>query len=176
MHRLICAVIAVVLCAAVVSTFAEAKTGDTLSVTLSPAKAAATQPSNTNVTGSLTFTQQDQDVHVMGDVMGLSPGKHGMHIHEKADLSDPQLKSAGPHMDMGGKHHHGGLDTPERHAGDLGNIAADDSGKAHVDLVMKNVKLDDLRGHSVIVHASEDDMKTDPAGNSGGRVAGGEIK
>jgi superoxide dismutase, Cu-Zn family len=167
--------IAFVLVTASIALAQPAKNGDQASATLAPSKAAATQPSNKDVEGSVTFTQENQDVHVVADITGLSPGKHGIHVHEKADFSDPQLKSAGPHWDQGMKHHHGGPETMEHHAGDLGNLTADDSGKAHLDEVMKNMKLDDLIGHSVIVHAGEDDMKTDPAGNSGGRVAGGEI-
>ena len=177
MLRLSCIALALLTCGGLIaSTFAaDAPTAEAVA-NIMPAKAAATQPSNTNVTGTVTFTQQGPDLHVVGDLTGLSPGKHGIHIHEKADLSDPQLKSAGPHWDMGGKHHHGGPDTMEHHAGDLGNITADDSGKAHLDVVLKMMTLADLASHSVIVHAGEDDMKTDPAGNSGGRVAGGAIE
>jgi superoxide dismutase, Cu-Zn family len=176
MHRLSSIVVALIACGGFMLASAGAANNMEATANIQPSKAAATQPSNTNVTGTVTFTQQDQDVHVVADLTGLSPGKHGIHIHEKDDLSDPQLKSAGPHWDMGGKHHHGGPETMEHHAGDLGNITADDAGKAHLDLVLKNMKILDLSGHSVIVHAGEDDMKTDPAGNSGGRVAGGAIQ
>jgi Cu-Zn family superoxide dismutase len=176
MLRSICIALAMLACAAFLSTtFAADTPMSGATATIKPSQAAATQPSNKDVTGTLSFAQQDQDVHVTGDLTGLSPGKHGIHIHAKADMSDPQLKSAGPHWDNGGKHHHGGPDVAEHHTGDLGNITADDSGKAHVDAMLKNVKLDDLNGKSVIIHAGEDDLKSDPAGNSGGRVAGGEI-
>jgi superoxide dismutase, Cu-Zn family len=167
--------IALVLVTASIAFAQPVKTGDEAVAKISPAKAAATQPSNKEVEGTVTFTQDNQDVHVTGDITGLSPGKHGIHIHEKPDMSDPQLKSAGPHFDMAGEHHHGGPGAADHHTGDLGNLTADDSGKAHLDEVMRNTMLTDLIGHSVIVHAGEDDMKTDPAGNSGGRVAGGEI-
>jgi Cu-Zn family superoxide dismutase len=140
-----------------------------------PSKAAATQPANKNVTGTVTFTQDGNDVKVVADITGLSPGKHGFHIHEKADMSDPQLKSVGGHWDMN-HHKHGGPETAEHHSGDLGNLTADDTGKAHLEGKLMGVKLTDLEGKSVIVHASEDDLKTDPAGNSGGRVAGGAIE
>jgi Cu-Zn family superoxide dismutase len=140
-----------------------------------PSKAAATQPSNKSVTGTVTFTQAGDDVKFVADITGLSPGKHGFHVHETADMSDPQLKSVGAHWDMG-KHKHGGPDTSEKHTGDLGNLTADDSGKAHLEGTIKGIKLTELQGRSVIVHALEDDMKTDPSGNSGGRVAGGAIE
>jgi len=174
MLRLTC--IACLVCIAASFSFAADSPTAQATCKVEPAKAAATQPSNTSVSGNLQFTQQDQDVHVTGDITGLSPGKHGIHIHQKDDMSDPHLVSAGPHWDNGGKHHHGGPDSAEHHAGDLGNLTADDSGKAHVDAILHNTKLQDLAGHSVIIHAGEDDMKTDPAGNSGGRVAGGPIE
>ena len=140
-----------------------------------PSKAAATQPSNTNVTGTVTFTQDGDDIKVVADITGLSPGKHGFHIHAKDGMSDPELKNAGPHWDVG-HHHHGGPDSEEHHTGDLGNLTADDSGKAHLEGTLKGVKIADLAGKSVIIHAKEDDMKSDPSGNSGGRVAGGAIE
>ena len=142
---------------------------------IKPAQAAATQPSNKNVMGDASFNQADNGVKVVANLSGLSPGKHGFHIHESGDLSDPQLKSAGAHYNPTHMRH-GGPDTAEHHAGDLGNITADAQGNAHMEMTMKNVSLDELIGKSVIVHAGVDDLKTDPAGNSGGRVAGGVIQ
>jgi Cu-Zn family superoxide dismutase len=66
----------------------------------------------------------------------------------------------------------------ERHEGDLGNVVADSSGKAHLewkDKVMKLSGPDSIIGRSMIVHVQEDDLKTQPTGNSGGRVACGVI-
>jgi Cu-Zn family superoxide dismutase len=142
---------------------------------IKPAQAAATQPSNKNVMGDVSFTSMDNGVKVVAHLSGLSPGKHGFHIHESGDLSDPALKSAGAHFNPAHTHH-GGPDTPEHHAGDIGNITADAQGNAHLEIMLMNVKLDELVGKSVIVHAGVDDLKTDPAGNSGGRVAGGVIE
>ncbi len=142
---------------------------------LKPSKAATTQPTNNNVTGTVTFTEGDDGVVVVAHLMGLSPGKHGFHIHEKGDLSDAALQSVGPHYNPSHSHH-GGPDTAEHHAGDLGNITADESGHAMMKTTLKGVKLSDLVGRSVIVHAAADDLKTDPAGNSGGRIAGGVIE
>jgi superoxide dismutase, Cu-Zn family len=174
MFRFNCIAMAMLVCGAFLVNSARAADA-TASATVSPAKAAATQPSNTNVTGTVTFTQDGDDVKVVADITGLSPGKHGFHIHAKDDMSDPHLTSAGPHWDVG-HHHHGGPDSAEHHTGDLGNLVADDSGKAHLEGTLKGVKISDLAGKSVIVHAKEDDMMTDPSGNSGGRVAGGAIE
>jgi Cu-Zn family superoxide dismutase len=131
------------------------------------------------ISGKLAFKEVDGGVHVTGEVTGLTPGKHGFHIHEKGDLSDPALKSAGGHFNPT-KHKHGGPDSVERHEGDFGNITADDKGVAHIDATFKGVSLtgadNGIGGRSVIVHAKEDDMKTDPAGNAGDRIAGGVIE
>src|SRR5882724_11500683 len=88
-----------------------------------------------NVTGTVTFTKSGDEVKVVADITGLKPGKHGFHIHEFGDCSAP--------------------DATNRHAGDLGNIEADASGKAHLEWSDKMMKLggdDSIIGRGVIVH------------------------
>lgn len=131
--------------------------------------------------GKVTFTQEADGVKVVADVEGLMPGKHGIHIHEKNDLSKPDLSSAGGHFNPGGaEHHHSGPDDPKRHAGDLGNIEADQNGKGHLEMMSNELSIDGEKngvvGHSVIIHKDPDDLKTQPAGNSGARIAGGAIE
>lgn len=152
-------------------------------------KAAAAKAATANVTGAgemkdkvkgtLTFAEAGDGVRVTGEITGLTPGPHGFHVHEKGDLSDPKLVSAGGHFNPD-KAKHGGPDSHERHAGDLGNITADDKGVAKVDMTMKGISLageaNGIVGRSIIVHAKADDLKTDPSGNSGDRIAGGVIK
>ncbi len=94
MIRLNCIVAAMLFCGAFLVSSAGAADA-TASATVSPAKAAATQPSNTNVTGTVTFTQDGDDVKVVADITGLAPGKHGFHIHAKDDMSDPHLTKRG---------------------------------------------------------------------------------
>ena len=111
---------------------------------------------------------------------GLEPGKHGIHIHKEADLSAPDLASAGGHWNPDA-HKHGGPDTAEHHAGDLGNIDANADGKAHLDITLAGLTLGDgaktdVIGHSVIVHEKKDDLTTQPTGNAGARVACGVIE
>jgi Cu-Zn family superoxide dismutase len=149
---------------------------------IKPSSAATTQPANNNVTGTVTFVQTGSDtIKVVVDLTGLAPNtKHGFHIHEKGDLSDPQLMSAGAHFNPAG-HKHGGPDSPMAHAGDLGNVTADSNGNVRTEMTVKGISLDkdspnNIVGRSVLVHAKEDDLKTDPSGNSGGRVAGGVIE
>jgi len=145
---------------------------------IQPSKA----PGQDDVKGVVRFTPAGSGggVKVHAEITGLEPNsKHGFHIHEKADLSDPELKSAGGHFNPG-MHKHGGPHTGEHHAGDLGNIEADDQGKATYDATVQGITLDDAKtgiiGKSVIVHGKADDLKTDPAGDSGPRIAGGVIE
>jgi Cu-Zn family superoxide dismutase len=144
-----------------------------------PAKATATQPSQGKPTGDITFTQTGEKVHIVGTIIGLPPGKHGIHIHEKGDLSAPDLMSTGGHFNP--EHHiHGGPTTSPVHAGDLGNITADTSGKGMIDLTVDDITIggakDDILGKAVIIHAKEDDFKSQPTGNSGARISGGVIE
>src|SRR5450432_2684957 len=87
--------------------------------TIGPSKAATTQPANNNVTGTVTFTQIGDSVKVVADVLGLAPNStHGFHIHDKGDLSAPDLSSAGGHFNPG-HHIHGGPTTSAVHEGDM---------------------------------------------------------
>lgn len=133
--------------------------------------------SGSSVAGTVTFTSGSDGVTVVADISGLTPGKHGFHIHEFGDCSSPDAKSAGSHYNPM-KHEHAGPDAANRHMGDLGNIEADASGKAHVEMKDKMLKLsgeNSIIGYGVIVHEKADDMKTQPTGDAGGRVACGVI-
>ncbi len=137
--------------------------------------------SGSQVQGTVTFTQAGPDiVRVAGSFSGHVKGPKGFHIHEKGDCSDPKAMSTGGHFNPD-KHKHGGPYEPQRHAGDLGNLNFDDKGTATVNFVVGGIsvskdKPDGIIGRAVIVHMDVDDMKTDPTGNAGGRVACGVIK
>ena len=144
--------------------------------TIEPSKA----PGQDNVAGTVRFTPTGTGVKIHAEITGLSPnGTHGFHIHEKADLSAPDLASAGPHFNPT-VHKHGGPQGAERHGGDMGNLTADASGKATLDVTVEGLTLDESKtgviNRSVLVHEKADDLKTDPSGNSGARIAGGVIK
>jgi Cu-Zn family superoxide dismutase len=144
--------------------------------TIEPSKA----PGQDEVRGTVHFASTANGVKVTANVTGLEPNsKHGFHIHEKADLSAPDLASAGGHFNPTG-HKHGGPQGDERHGGDLGNLTADASGKATYEATIPGITIDDAKtgvvGHSVIIHEKPDDLKTDPSGSSGARIAGGVIK
>jgi superoxide dismutase, Cu-Zn family len=129
------------------------------------------------VEGTVTFTKSGDEMKVVADVTGLTPGKHGFHIHEFGDCSSPDGKSAGGHFNPT-KAPHAGHDVEQRHVGDLGNIEADSSGKAHLELTDKMMTLsgeNSILGRGLIVHEKADDLKTQPTGDAGGRLACGVI-
>lgn len=148
---------------------------------LSPSRAATTQPSWGKATGTVTFTaQEDGKVKVAIDLEGVPTGKHGFHIHENGDLSADDLTSAGGHFNPD-KHPHAGPDSPKRHAGDLGNVDADKSGKVKKEVTTDGITIgsgaaNDIVGKSVILHVKADDLKSQPTGDAGGRIAGGLIE
>jgi superoxide dismutase, Cu-Zn family len=128
--------------------------------------------------GVVRFTQQGDSVKVVADLEGLNPGqKHAFHIHQYGDCSAPDGMSAGGHYNPEG-HQHGLPDSENRHAGDLGNVLADDQGKAHYIITVDNISISGQKnpiiGRAVIVHAKADDGGQ-PVGNAGSRIACGVI-
>jgi Cu-Zn family superoxide dismutase len=148
--------------------------------TIHPSRNATTMPSNSDVTGTVTFTQTGTQVKIVADITGFAPNTtHGFHIHDKGDLSAPDLMSAGGHYNPG-HHIHGGPSTSPVHEGDLGNLTADANGAVHYEITVDDISIvgehNNVIGKSVIIHAKPDDFSTQPTGNSGGRVAGGIIE
>jgi len=135
--------------------------------------------SGSDVRGTVTFTQTGDVVRVSGVVTGHTKGPKGFHIHEKGDCSSADGMSAGGHFNPH-KMKHGGPYEPERHAGDLGNLNIGADGTAKFNFVVGDLSVstraDGIIGRAVIVHAAPDDLKTDPTGNAGGRLACGVIK
>ena len=145
-----------------------------------PSATAALSPaSGSKVQGQLTFTQVGRDrVRVTGDISGHQAGPKGFHIHEKGDCSAPDAMSAGGHFNPAKRQH--GASPTTGHAGDMGNLTFDASGRARVDMVLDGLSVSrdsptGIIGRAVIVHVQTDDLKTDPTGNAGGRVACGVI-
>ena len=146
-----------------------------------PTATAVLEPrSGSNVSGTVTFTQTGDVVRVSGVVTGHTKGPKGFHIHEKGDCSSADGMSTGGHFNPS-KMKHGGPYDPERHGGDLGNLNFGADGTAKFNFVIGDVTVSSSQpngiiGRAVIVHAATDDLKTDPTGNAGGRVACGVIK
>lgn len=128
--------------------------------------------------GTVVFSEAGNKLRVVAEITGLSPGPHGFHIHEKGDCSAPDGTSAGGHYNPTGKPH-GNPEHAEHHAGDMPQLVADAKGVAKLVAYIDEVNLGNgeggIVGRSVIVHATADDFKTQPTGNSGARVACGVI-
>ncbi len=130
-----------------------------------------------NVSGLVTFMQTDNGIQIDADIDGLTPGKHGFHVHEYGDCSAPDGTSTGGHFNPDNKKHGAPTDM-ERHVGDLGNVTADSTGHAHLTMTDTMISFSgphSIIGRGIIVHAGEDDLKTQPTGNAGARVACGTI-
>lgn len=128
--------------------------------------------------GSAILEQINDGVKVKITVSGLTPGKHGFHVHENT-IKDRDLKSAGGHFNPTDKHH--GLKHPQgSHVGDMPNLVVGADGTVEAEMIIQHGTLEknqpnSVLGRSLIIHAGEDDEVTDPSGNSGDRVAGGNI-
>ena len=145
-----------------------------------PSATAVVRPaSGSQAHGTVKFTQVGTRVRVDAEIAALTAGLHGFHIHEKGDCSAPDATSAGAHFDPAAKKH-GAADSLERHAGDLGNLKANEYGKATLSMMVDGISVgkgtDGVIGRGVIVHADADDLKTDPTGNSGSRIGCGVIE
>ncbi len=125
------------------------------------------------VTGKVTFARVGKRATVSAEVTGLTPGKHGFHVHEWGDCSAPDGMSAGGHFNPLG-HAHGGPGSAS-HPGDLGNLEADENGKATLMLEVDQLTVDagtlGVVGRALIVHEKADDLTSQPVGAAGGRVA-----
>ena len=132
------------------------------------------------VSGRLQLMAMGKGVHIAGELGGLAPNStHGFHIHEKGDCSAADASSAGGHFNPAGAPH-GNPETPPHHAGDLDNLTADANGVVRINVHVPNVSLGgdpahDILGRALVVHADADDYASQPAGNSGARIACGVI-
>lgn len=134
--------------------------------------------SGSSATGTVTLRQlANGGVEVSADLTGVPPGVHGFHIHEKGDCGD-NGNAAGAHFNPASAPH-GGPGAPAHHAGDWGNIAADASGKAAMRFTTRAITLGEgansAVGRAIILHASPDDLTSQPSGNAGPRIACGVV-
>ncbi len=136
-------------------------------------------PTEGSVTeGVVVLSGGDDGISVKATVSGLKPNsKHGFHIHEFGDITSADGKSAGGHFNPAGNDH-GLPGTAERHAGDMGNLEADENGVAEIDMTLEEGLVPDglssLNGRAIVIHADPDDGGQ-PTGNAGARIAVGVI-
>lgn len=130
--------------------------------------------SGSKVSGTVVFeTSGDGRLKMTLNLQGLTPGDHGVHIHETGDCSAPDAASAGAHFNPESTTH-GAPGSAAHHAGDLGNINANANGTGAMSVAVGGLSLNDKKtsvvGKAIIVHEKADDMTTQPGGGAAGRI------
>jgi superoxide dismutase, Cu-Zn family len=137
--------------------------------------------SESTATGKVQFQEVDGIVSLYAEFSGLTPGNHAIHIHEKADCSSPDGKSAGGHWNPTLEKHGKWGDSEGYHKGDIGNFEADANGNGSISMqtdewcIGCGDEKKDILGKGIIVHQGVDDFTTQPTGDAGGRVSCGGI-
>ncbi|HRP06858.1 MAG TPA: superoxide dismutase family protein [Gemmatimonadales bacterium] len=151
----------------------------TISAPITPAIAILHDTAGSEV-GRVTLAQTDSGISVIGRIDGFAQGERGIHVHATGSCS-PTFEAAGPHWNPADKSH--GLDNPDGpHQGDLSNVAFQSDSSGQVDGFIRGAGLRsmggliDADGAAIVLHHSRDDQRTDPAGNSGARVACGVVE
>jgi Cu-Zn family superoxide dismutase len=132
-----------------------------------------------DASGTITFTEVDGGVEVVADIARVSPGLHGIHLHEMGDCSAEDFTSTGGHFNPTDAPH-GGPNDAVRHAGDFGNIEVGADGTGRLRLITDMLTVADgpntVVGRAVILHEGEDDLESQPTGAAGGRLACGVVR
>ncbi len=133
--------------------------------------------SGSDVTGKVTFTEEEGKVTMLATLSGLTPGEHAIHLHEKADCSSEDGKSTGGHWNPTSEPHGKWGDETGYHRGDIGNFMADEEGNATVEFSTDlwclgcEDETKNILGKAVIVHQGVDDFTSQPSGAAGARIS-----
>ncbi len=137
--------------------------------------------SGSDVSGTVTFTEENGEVMMRAEISGLTEGKHAIHLHENADCSAEDGSSAGGHWNPTFEDHGEWGNVDGYHRGDIGNFDANADGNATVEFSTDQwcIGCDDekknILGQGVIVHDGVDDYTSQPSGAAGTRIACAEI-
>jgi Cu-Zn family superoxide dismutase len=131
--------------------------------------------------GMATFTEVSGGIRIVVEAKDLPPGPHAVHIHAVGKCDAPDFMTSGGHFNPGNKQH-GSLSAQGPHAGDLPNMSVDGLGAGRLETVTDRITIAagpnsvfDADGSALVIHAGSDDYRTDPMGNSGGRIACGVL-
>lgn len=149
-----------------------------------PVSALASAPlftANGTDAGYAVITTKRDKAILRISLTGLTPGEHGLHFHTVGSCKGTGFSGAGGHLNPEG-HQHGSKNPAGHHLGDLPNVTADANGSALTEIPLDgsakalSAALFDADGSAIVVHAGPDDYMTDPAGNSGARIACGVFR
>lgn len=138
--------------------------------------------SGSDISGQVVFTEENGEVTMVATIEGLAEGTHAIHIHETADCSSPDGKSAGGHWNPTFQPHGKWGSEKGYHKGDIGNFEANDDGMAKISMTTNEWCIGcgdekkDILGHAIIVHDGVDDFVSQPSGAAGSRIGCGIIK
>jgi Cu-Zn family superoxide dismutase len=153
-----------------------------LLVSAAPSATATLRDAQGKTVGTATLAPGDGGVKIAVSVSGVAPGLHGFHVHAVGKCEGPDFKSAGGHFNPAAKEH--GLDNPRgSHAGDMPNLSVGADGSGKGEFLARGASLEPGPGSlfpdggtAVVLHAAPDDMRSDPAGNAGARIACGVVE
>lgn len=135
-----------------------------------------------DIAGTTTFRKRGDETELTLTLTGAPPGAHGAHIHENGSCDDTDAgvaAAAGGHWNPGDHEH--GEPSAQSHLGDLGNIEVGEDGTGTLTLSSPRMQIGtgadtDVVGKAVVIHAGEDDLTSQPSGDSGSRIACGVIR
>jgi superoxide dismutase, Cu-Zn family len=135
------------------------------------------------IVGKAVLVEQSDGARLLLDLAGVPPGIKAVHVHEVGRCDAPSFESAGAHFNPT-KAQHGTANPRGPHKGDLPNVTVDSTGHGHLETTISGATLGkkggssllDPNGSALVLHAGPDDLRTDPDGNSGARIACGVIR